>query len=230
MLNGIAFMGQAPRPRGSLLLDSPTVFVSSGRVLRESSGPVTMPASKASNTPHPSGAFLIFLFCLLAVLAALFHASFRPELVLFANDGPLGEQMAQAEHAWNNLLGSWQDLSWVGSRHPGGLLGSGYLLYALLGPLLFSKFSVAISLLVLGSTAWLCFRQHGFNPTVCVLGGLAAALNTNAFSIGCWGLPVWTLSRASFFLALAALPAVPVNRFRVRVVLAGMAIGLCVPD
>ncbi len=189
-----------------------------------------MADSTTSSAPKNSGGFIALLACLLAVLGVLFHRSFRPELVLFANDGPLGAQMAQADHAWNNLLGCWQHLNWVGSRHPGGLLGTGYLLLALLGPLAYSKFSVPISLLILGSSAWLCFRNHGFKPTVCVLGGLAAALNMNAFSVGCWGLPVWTLSRASFFLALAALPAISIHRFWMRAVLAGVAIGMCVTD
>jgi hypothetical protein len=46
----------------------------------------------------------------------------------------------------------------------------------LIGPILAAKFIVPISLLALGLSAWLMFRQLGFSPAVCLLGGLAAAL------------------------------------------------------
>src|SRR5437660_747228 len=113
---------------------------------------------------------LVLLLCLLPVLGILFHRSFRPEEVLFSNDGPLGAVAAQAGHAWDNLRGVWQDLNWLGSRQPAGFLAIGYAIFACLGPLLYSKFIAPISLLVLGLGAWLFFRQLRFSPLACVLG------------------------------------------------------------
>ena len=173
--------------------------------------------------------FLAFL-SLLAVLALLFHRSFLPGEVLFSNDGPLGAMKAQTIHSWDNLRGYWQDLNWLGGKQPGGFLSLGYLTFAVLGPVLVSKFMVPISLLLLGLSAWFFFRQMGFHPVACVLGGLAAALNTDAVSISCWGLPGWTLARACVFLALAALPHGSVTRIWIRTALAGLAVGLALMD
>ncbi|PYJ96581.1 MAG: hypothetical protein DME23_19970 [Verrucomicrobia bacterium] len=173
---------------------------------------------------------LVLLLCLLPVLGILFHRSFRPEEVLFSNDGPLGAVAAQAGHAWDNLRGVWQDLNWLGSRQPAGFLAIGYAIFACLGPLLYSKFIAPISLLVLGLGAWLFFRQLRFSPLACVLGSLAAALNTNAFSVSCWGLPGWTFSRSCLFLALAALPDSAVRQVWLRAILGGLAVGLALTD
>src|SRR5256886_6086956 len=173
---------------------------------------------------------LVLLLCLLPVLGILFHRSFLPEEVLFANDGPLGAVAAQAGHAWDNLRGVWQDLNWLGGRQPAGFLAIGYAIFACLGPLLYSKFIAPISLLVLGFGAWLFFRQLRFSPLACVLGSLAAALNTNAFSVSCWGLPGWTFSRSCLFLALAALPDSAVRQVWLRAILGGLAVGLALTD
>ena len=191
-----------------------------------------MPADTTSNTPGAKSRhdWLPFLLCLLAVLGALFHRSFQADQVLFSNDGPLGAANAQGEYAWKNLLGYWQDLNWLGMKYPSGFLSFGYLTYALLGPLAFSKFIVPLSLLILGASSWLFFRQLGFHPVACLLGGIAAALNMDAFSVSCWGLSGWTLSRASIFLALAALPNAQVRSIWIRAALAGMAVGMALMD
>ena len=174
--------------------------------------------------------FWIVLACLAAVLSVLFYRSFEPGIVVFSNDGPLGAAQAQAASAWANFTGYWQDLNWLGGRAVGGFLTFGNLFFALLGPVLFCKFIAPVSLLLLGLSAWFCFRQFGFHPIVCILGGLAAALNMNAFSVNCWGLSGWTLSRAGFFLAIAALPGRPVAHPWLRTVLAGVAIGMGLMD
>lgn len=160
----------------------------------------------------------------------LFRGSFEPGQVVFSNDGPLGAAVAQEGRGWYNLRGFWQDLNWIGIEQPGGILSSGYLLFATLGPVLVAKFIAPISLLLLGLCAWLAFRQWRFSPMVCLLVALAAALNSNAFSVSCWGLYAWSLSRASFFLALAALPTANTRHPWLRTILAGFAIGMCVMD
>jgi hypothetical protein len=63
-----------------------------------------------------------------------------------------------------------------------------------------------------------------------VLGGLGAALNTNFFSVGCWGLSSRSLSLASIFLALAAFESGLVRRPLLMTVLAGFAVGLAVSE
>src|SRR5207247_597836 len=75
-----------------------------------------------------------------------------------------------------------------------------------------------------------CFRRFGLRPAVCVLGGLAAALNTNALSISCWGLYAWVLSRAGVYLALAALAGGTGMRAWLRAALGGLLVGLALMD
>ncbi|PYK99879.1 MAG: hypothetical protein DME19_07090 [Verrucomicrobia bacterium] len=120
--------------------------------------------TSAAHAGPVSRDFLILLLSLLVILGALFHRSFRPEEVVFSNDGPLGAVAAQAGFAWKNLLGYWQDLNWLGGKQPAGFLAIGYAIFALVGPLLYAKFIAPISLLFLGLSAWLLFRQLGFSP------------------------------------------------------------------
>src|SRR5438309_789608 len=122
-----------------------------------------MPVNTVSDAkPGPARRDLfIVLFCLLAVLGMLFHRSFNSDDVLFSNDGPLGAVKAQADYHWKNLAGIWQDLNWLGGKQLGGFLSLNYFFFGVLGPLLYSKFIAPISLLVLGLSAWLLFRQLG---------------------------------------------------------------------
>lgn len=172
----------------------------------------------------------MLIICLLGVLGILFRQSFQAEMVHFSNDGPLGAANSQAGYAWKNVTGYWQDLNWLGGRAVGAFLSLGYMIFGVIGPLYFSKFIAPISLAALGLAAWFFFRRLGFHPAVCVLGGLAAALNMNAFSISCWGLSGWTFSRASCYLALAALTPTTAGRVWPRTVLAGLAVGLGLMD
>ena len=90
-----------------------------------------MPAATNATSVIPSDrrARLLFLFCLLSVLAILFHKSFDPDQVLFSNDGPLGAVRSQAGYMWGNLLAVWQDLNWLGTQNPSAPLDvSGFLL------------------------------------------------------------------------------------------------------
>jgi hypothetical protein len=170
--------------------------------------------------------FWIAFACLAMVLAALFHRSFQSNMVVFSNDGPLGQINAQAEYALRNLRGYWQDLNWIGIAQLPGFPTIGYSVLMLLGVVGYSKFIAPLSLLILGLSAWFCFRRMGFVPWVCFLGALAAALDMTVFSISCWGLSGWTLQRACTFLVLAALAAPSGQDFVLRLILAGFCVGM----
>ncbi len=182
-------------------------------------------AAAPAPTPAPGWQpFLILALLLVGILGFLFRESFRPGMATFANDGPLGAMMAacfQLPGAWSGI---WADLNWIGVT--GGIppIDLTWVLNWLLGPLLFIKFYPPIALLILGLCAALFFRQLGFAPAVCVLGGLAAALNSDFFSYACWGLGTLTLCVASVFLALAALTS-KIRPAWARPVLAGAALG-----
>ena len=145
-----------------------------------------------------SAHFLAALAVLAVVLSFLFAKSFKPELVLFSNDAPLGLIQAEAgQQATKEFwTGFWNDLNWIGIEQPAIAPGPSlwtYWLMSIFGeeraPVLNAKFYGPISLLFLGLSAWLFFRQLGFRNAVCVLGGIAAALNMNTFSHVGWGLP-----------------------------------------
>src|SRR5690606_22323181 len=82
------------------------------------------------------------------------------------------------------------------------------------------------TMLLFGLSVWLCFRELGFRPMVCLLGGLAAGLNMHAFSIACWGLGHWVIAFSMVFLAISALVSKSIQRGWVRGILAGLAVGI----
>jgi hypothetical protein len=175
--------------------------------------------------------------CLFAILAILFHKDFQPDLVLFANDGPLGAVRSQSEYVLSNFQSFWLDLNWLGTASLGLVCDvSGFLMAALcalspdFGPVLFAKLFAPIGVALLGLSAWFLFRQLRFRSWVCVLGGLAAALNTMAFSAACWGLPTWTLSWAMNMFALGALVSPSIHHRTLKAILAGFAVGLGVME
>ena len=168
--------------------------------------------------------FLWAALLLAVVLAALFIRSFQPEQVLFANDGPLGINMAKANAIPEGFSGVWQDLNWLGGWGGSALTSISYLIIWLLKPIAFGKFYAPLCLFILGSSVWLFFRQLGFAPMVCLLGGLAAALNMDFFSYACWGLGTLPLCVASNFLALAAIAGR--GPLWARLPLAGFGVGM----
>ncbi len=181
----------------------------------------------AAGPGRPLGGLLLALG---AVLLALFARSSSPGQILFSSDGPLGANAAAYAALPEAFRGMWQDLNWVGG-HAGSAFPS--LTYGLLwglGPLWFAKLYAPISLLVLGAAAGVFFRQLGLRPVVCVLGGLAAALNSDFFSYACWGLGTHALAVAATFLALAALVTPVTQREWLKGLLAGAAVGLAVME
>ena len=166
-------------------------------------------------------------------LAILFSGSFKADLAHFANDGPLGAQASRLYELPGAFFGIWSDIYWVGSN--GGNYTANFtgLLLWLLGPILFNKFVVPSALLLLGVSAGVFFRQLRFPALPCVLGGIAAALNSNFLSNACWGLPSRALALAAMFLALAAaqssLHGGTLSRW-LKSILAGLCIGLSVSE
>jgi hypothetical protein len=65
--------------------------------------------------------FLFMLVLLCAVLLLMFQRALLPENTLFANDGPLGQQLADWSQATTDMLGSWNDINWLGSAEMSGV-------------------------------------------------------------------------------------------------------------
>jgi hypothetical protein len=191
-----------------------------------------MPADASpASRPRPVWREFALAFVLYAVVIGfLFRRSFSADFVHFNNDGPLGAVMALADVAKTAFFGLWQPFTWVGGEMPAALPNLTILTYFALGPIGYAKFYAPVSLLLLGLSAWYLFRRLRFSPTVCILGGLAAALNMNTFSNACWGLAGRANTLAMVFLALAALVSGNGWRAWARTALAGLATGMAVME
>jgi hypothetical protein len=189
-----------------------------------------------SKSPGGSSALLSkrpFLWAALAfcvVLLVLFRHSFVPDLTLFSNDGPLGTLSAECGKYPSGFFGVWNDLNWLGSRGIGASPNLSSILGWAAKPILFSKIYPPFALFLVGAAAWFLFRQLGFQPIVCLLGGVAAILNSSVFSIACWGLPAWSLARAMVYLGLGLLVSPRIKNTWLRAALAGFAVGMGVME
>ncbi|HEY1661918.1 MAG TPA: hypothetical protein VGI03_05820 [Verrucomicrobiae bacterium] len=177
-------------------------------------------------TGGPRAACLLFL----VLLSGLFYGVFLPGYTLFSNDGPLSELVTQSHHLPERFTGCWQDLNNVGFNGGSAVPDISFGLQWLLGPVLFSKSYAIISLLILGMSAWLFFRQSRLAPLACSLGALAAILNSTFFSVAAWGISAHVLTIALFFLAMAALLDTSSPLRWLRVILAGFAVGMGVTE
>jgi hypothetical protein len=192
---------------------------------------------KATSSSEPvsgprSGVWLMLLL-IFVILSVLFRYVYVPELTQFSNDGPIGNLNTQAHKAMKEFFGGWQDLNSVGIREP-AWPGITWCLFGLLGPVAFSKLYAPVGLLLLGLGAWTFFRTMRFALTACILGGLAAMLNSGFFSVACWGVVAHTNTIAMTFFAMAALVSAKnaeswVQRW-VRIALAGLAVGMGVAE
>lgn len=163
------------------------------------------------------------------VVAALFWRSWLPGQVMFANDAPLGLLSCHKEFFLDTFTGTWTDINWVGSQAPGALPNLSALVFYLAGPVGMVKFNAAFALFVLGLSGWFALRQFGLGALASLLGGLAFALNSSAFSNACWGLPAWAYARAMALVALGLLAKTQGSGWA-RAALAGGALGLGVAD
>jgi hypothetical protein len=199
-------------------------------LIRPKSGIAMRAASTAPGFTKPSSRYWLLLVLLGAVLLVLFIKSLDPHQILFANDKPLGALEAECNRLPGRFAGTWSDVNWLGGQGPAASPSISVLLTTLLPPVAFLKIYAPFTLLFLGFSAWLFFRQLNFSPMVCVLGGLAAGLNGHFLSIACWGLGNWNLSAGCMFLAMAALCAKSIPKFWEKAVLAGLATGMAVME
>jgi len=167
---------------------------------------------------------------LFVVLSVLLRGDYLPGNVLFSNDGPLGELMSQCHRLPDRFTGCWEDLNLLGFRAWGASPSISFGLQFLLGPVAFSKLYVPFALLILGCGAWCFFRQSGLTPAACFLSGLAATLNSGFFSAACWGVAGHAITVGMVFFALAALADTSSPWRWLRVVLAGLAVGMSVTE
>ena len=173
--------------------------------------------------------FWLMLLLIFVVLSVLFRYSYLPGYTAFSNDSPLAAFMSDSHKMPEVLTGGWQDLNSIGIRE-GTWPNIGQGILWLIGPLGFSKFHQPIALLILGLGAWCFFRQLKFAPVACILGGLAAMLNSGFFSVACWGISAHTVMVGMNFFALAALIDTTSRRRWLRVALAGLAVGMGVAE
>lgn len=170
------------------------------------------------------------LLVLAVVISLLLGGGYLPGHIQFSNDGPLGRLVAQCHELPGRFTGCWNDLNFVGYSEGAALPGIGFGLQYLLKPVFFSKFYVPLALLILGFGAWCFFRQLGLNSAACVLGGLAATLNSAFFSVACWGVAAHAITVGLCFFALAALANTGSPLRWWRVALAGFAVGMGVTE
>ena len=177
-----------------------------------------------------AGGLATALTVLALVVAGMLHGVFLPGQTLFSNDGPLGELMAQCHRLPDRFTGCWLDLNNVGINGGAASPSLSFGLQWLLGPVWFSKLYAMLSLLVLGVGAWCFFRQSNLAPLACLLGALAAVMNSGFFSSACWGMGAHDITVGMAFLALAALADTTSPQRWLRVILAGMAVGMAVTE
>ncbi len=187
------------------------------------------PGSAAAKNSHRASFWATAAF-LLAIIVVLFFRSFLPQYCLFSNDGPLGANSAEYAKYPDGFAGAWQDLNWLGKDGGSFVPNLSQGLMGLLGPLGAAKFYVPLTLLVVGLCAWFFLRQLKLSPLACVLGALAAGLNSDFFSTTCWGVGPQTICFGMNYLALGAVVGEG-GRFKwLRYALAGFAVGLGVTE
>ena len=105
------------------------------------------------------------MFLLLAaVMLVLLGGGCLPGHTFFSNDGPLGRRMSACHQLPERFTGCWQDLNSIGYRELAAVPSLTYGLECVLGPLWFSRLYMPLALLLLGLSAWGCFRQFGLAP------------------------------------------------------------------
>ena len=189
-----------------------------------------MKTVKAQNTTSPLGKFWVAAAFLAVLLAALFWKSFMPGVVHFANDGPLGALIADQMNPVQGVSGIWIDLNSTGLGAGNFPVGIWSFLLTALGPVGYSKFITPLCLFILGLCAWFFFRRLGFAPAACLVGAVAAALNTCFLSDGCWGVAPHSTAFGMDMLAMGLVTMAQSDKNPMRrwaaIALAGMAVGM----
>ena len=149
---------------------------------------------------------------------------------MWDNDTALGAMDASWSRMPGTYSGIWNDGNWIGVKTPASSPTLGTILATFISPEMYLKIFTPLTMLLLGFSAWLLFRQLKFAPMVCVVGGLAAGLNMHCFSNACWGTGTWNIAMAMIFLALAALVTGAIRQTWIKAALAGLAVGMAVME
>ncbi|HEX3800409.1 MAG TPA: hypothetical protein VH413_17075 [Verrucomicrobiae bacterium] len=172
---------------------------------------------------------LLTAFLLFAVLSGLFIQSYDINKVHFSNDGPLGAMVAEQNLMPRIFTGLWVDLNWLGSE---GLAPAPAIttFMRLLSPFTYARILPPASLFIVGLSACFCFRRYKLSPIACILGGLAVGLNSDFLSTSCWGVASQTVGFGAMYVALGLLAGNGSWKQWVRVILAGLAVGIGVME
>jgi hypothetical protein len=173
---------------------------------------------------------LVLLAVLFGALSVVCYQAYLPHDIMWANDTQLGPLKSSSAKALDSYTGHWMDHWWIGIGIPNNSPSFSNMLATVVSPETFLKIFTPLTMLLLGFSAWLLFRQLKFAPMVCVLGGVAAGLNMHCFSIASWGLGTWNVSIAMIFLALAILVTESIRQIWIKAILAGLVVGLSVMD
>jgi len=169
--------------------------------------------------------FVTCVIILATLLLLLFIRALQSGYVHFNNDGPLGLQNADYNKPGGGYTGVWADLNWFGFNSGGRPVSISETLRTICGPVFTAKLYAPVSLLLVGICACFCFREFGFTQLTCVLGALAAALNSDFVATACWGVASQPIGFALGFLAMGLVANLN-DRPWMRIILAGFCVGL----
>ena len=167
---------------------------------------------------------------LVLIVVVMFHQSFNPKMVHFSSDGPLGIMAAKDLQLPAGFTGYWFDSNWLGASLGVASPSFMFMMMWLFSPVMAAKFLAPTFVLVAGLAAAFCFRVLGFRPMICLLGGIAAELNSNFLSNACWGVGTRGSALAAAFLAIAGIWSSRRGHAWLKLVLAGFATGMSVME
>ena len=189
-----------------------------------------MPANSTETGLKRNGHWLLLLALLGGALAVLCHDAFKPYRVMWANDSALGALVATSANLPATYTGTWIDGNWIGIKDPASSPTVATTLGTFISPTMFLKVFSPLTMLLLGFSACVMFRQLKFAPMVCVAGGLAAGLNMHCWSNATWGVGPWNIAISMIFLAVAAVVTDGIRQGWIKAALAGLAVGMSVME
>lgn len=190
-----------------------------------------------SSTNNPRRILFLTLFVILVVLFSwqtnkdgVWGKLFRPQYILFSNDGSYAVQKMQWTHLPESFLGSWYDLNAIGVNGGAVVPDFTQTFRWIFGALGYSKSIDPVALWFFGAAAFFFFRRAGLSSIASVLGGIGACLTTSYFSNVCWGSVPPTVAFGLDLLAMGALIKRDNLPVWVAPALAGLAVGMNVVE
>lgn len=187
------------------------------------------PASSADAPVSQKSPLGLMVGLLIVLLALIFWRLFDPAQVMFSNDGPFGGMVAELNRMPSILRGVWANSNWFGNESISPPLSVSSFLRLFTTPLIYAKILCPFALFIAGIGACFCFRKLKLAPMACILGGLAAAMNSDFFSTSCWGVCTQIIGFGFMYLAIGLLSDTSKNQW-IRVILAGFAVGIGVME